>query len=157
MIQLKILICDFLKNNKEVFILVHKQIVKDKLINLEEFINDLDEYTNMNYEKLISDKKLYRFLERTIQLSLEVIFDIGNHIIIYDFSCEPESKNEIIEILASNKIIKENINDYIKLAKFYNTMIHDFKGTDPDDLLEIINNNYSNLKDILKWYVDYIF
>ena len=46
---------------------------------------------------------------------LEVIFDIGNHIIIYDFSCEPESKNEIIEILASNKIIKENIN--IKLTE----------------------------------------
>ena len=39
--------------------MVDVEVVREKLIHLEEYINDLDDYTNLKLEKLITDKILF--------------------------------------------------------------------------------------------------
>jgi len=136
--------------------LVDVEVVREKLIHLEEYINDLDDYTNLKLEKLITDKILFRFLERTLHLSVEAILDIGSHIISDERLGNPKYNSDIIEILAKNNIIKENVDSYIKMAKFRNIIVHDYAEIDPEILLSIIKNNITDLKAIFKWYRDYI-
>ncbi|MGM0603679.1 MAG: type VII toxin-antitoxin system HepT family RNase toxin [Bacillota bacterium] len=136
--------------------MVDVEIVREKLIHLEEYINDLDEYRDLEFEKLAADKILFRYLERTLHLAVESVLDIGSHIISDERLGNPKFNSEIIEILADNNIIKENADDYIRMAKFRNIIVHDYAEIDPEILLRIIKENISDLKAIFKWYRDYI-
>jgi len=136
--------------------LVDKEIVRDKIIHLEEYINDLAEYRDLKIEKLISDKILFRYLERTLHLAVDAILNIGYHIISDERLGNPVSNKETIKILAENNIIKENLDNYIKMAQFRNIIVHDYAGIDPEIMLKIINENISDLKTIFKWYKEYI-
>ncbi|WP_081374653.1 HepT-like ribonuclease domain-containing protein [Halanaerobium congolense] len=63
---------------------------------------------------------------------------------------------QFIEILAENNIIKENVESYIKMAKFRNIIVHNYAEIDPEILLMIIKENLSDLKAIFKWFKEYI-
>ena len=136
--------------------MVDKEIVREKLIHLEEYINDLDEYRDLKLEELTSDKILFRYLERTLHLAVEAILDIGYHIISDERLGNPVSNKETIKILAENNIIKKNLDNYIKMAQFRNIIVHDYADIDPEIMLKIINENISDLKTIFKWYKEYI-
>lgn len=136
--------------------MVDKEIVRDKIIHLEEYINDLAEYRDLKIEKLISDKILFRYLERTLHLAVDAILNIGYHIISDERLGNPVSNKETIKILAENNIIKENLDNYIKMAQFRNIIVHDYADIDPEIMLKIINENISDLKTIFKWYKEYI-
>jgi uncharacterized protein YutE (UPF0331/DUF86 family) len=136
--------------------MVDAEVVRNKLEHLEEYINDLEEYQDLSLEKLTGDKVLFRYLERTIHLAVESVLDIGSHIISDERLGNPKFNSEIIEILAENNIIKENVEGYIKMAKFRNIIVHDYAEIDPEILLMIIKENLSDLKAIFKWYKEYI-
>jgi len=105
--------------------LVDKEIIKDRLSLLEEYILDLEEYRDLTLEELENNKILFRYLERTLHLAIEAILDIGSHIISDERLGNPKFNSEIIKILAQNDIIKENVEDYVKMAKFRNIIVHD--------------------------------
>jgi len=136
--------------------MVDAEVVRNKLEHLEEYINDLEEYQDLSFERLTGDKVLFRYLERTIHLAVESVLDIGSHIISDERLGNPKFNSEIIEILAENEIIKENVEGYIKMAKFRNVIVHDYAEIDPEILLMIIKENLSDLKAIFKWYKEYI-
>ncbi|MGM0411455.1 MAG: type VII toxin-antitoxin system HepT family RNase toxin [Bacillota bacterium] len=136
--------------------MVDKDIVKNKLGLLEEYILDLDEYNNLTIEELENNKILFRYLERTLHLAVEAILDIGSHIISDERLGNPKFNSEIIKILAENDIIKDNIDDYIKIAKFRNIIVHDYAEIDKEILLKIVKENVADLKEIFKWYREYI-
>ena len=136
--------------------MVDAEVVRNKLEHLEEYINDLEEYQNLSLERLTGDKVLFRYLERTIHLAVESVLDIGSHIISDERLGNPKFNSEIIEILAENEIIKENVEGYIKMAKFRNIIVHDYAEIDPEILLMIIQENLSDLKAIFRWYMEYI-
>lgn len=136
--------------------MVDAELVREKLLQLEEYINDLAEYQDLNLEKLTNDKILFRYLERTLHLAVEAVLDIGSHIISDERLGNPKFNSQIIEILAENNIIKENVSNYIEMAKFRNIIVHDYAEIDPEILLMIIKENLEDLKAIFKWYRDYI-
>jgi len=136
--------------------MVDADLVREKLLQLEEYINDLAEYQNLNLEKLTNDKILFRYLERTLHLAVEAVLDIGSHIISDERLGNPKFNSQIIEILAENNIIKENVSNYIEMTKFRNIIVHDYAEIDSEILLMIIKNNLKDLKAIFKWYRDYI-
>lgn len=137
-------------------ILVDREVINNKLIDLEEYINDLSEYENLELNKYNNDKLLRRYLERTLHLAIESILDIGNHIISDKRFRNPNTNSEIIEILAENEIIKENEEKYIKMAKFRNIIVHDYAEVDGEIVVNIINNELDDLKKIFNWYKEYI-
>ena len=137
-------------------ILVDREVINNKLIDLEEYINDLSEYENLELNKYNNDKLLRRYLERTLHLAIESILDIGNHIISDERFRNPNTNSEIIEILAENEIIKENEEKYIKMAKFRNIIVHDYAEVDGEIVVNIINNELDDLKKIFNWYKEYI-
>ena len=141
---------------KEVLSMVYNQRVRDKLINLEEYINDLDEYRDLSLEELRSDKILLRYLERTLQLTLEAMLVIGYQIMSDERLGNPVSHKKAMKILADNNIIKENIDNYIKMVQFRNILVHGYTDVDHDKMLSIINNNIYDIKNIFKWYKEYI-
>jgi uncharacterized protein YutE (UPF0331/DUF86 family) len=103
--------------------MVDAEVVRNKLEHLEEYINDLEEHQDLSLERLTGDKVLFRYLERTIHLAVESVLDIGSHIISDERLGNPKFNSEIIEILAENKIIKENLSDLKAIFRWYKEYI----------------------------------
>lgn len=137
--------------------MVDQEIVKNKLSHLEEYIHDLDEYNDLKLKDLKNDKILFRYLERTLHLAVEAILDIGSHIISDERLGNPRFNTDIVKILAENNIIKENVDAYIKMAKFRNIIVHDYAEIDAEILLKIVKEDIEDLKAIFNWYKEYIF
>ena len=136
--------------------MVDKELVRNKLINLEEYINDLKEYKDVKVIEYENDKLLHRFIERTLHLAVEAILDIGSHIISDERLGSPDNNSDIIKILARHDIIKKNVDDYVKMAKFRNIIVHDYEDIKPEIILGIVKNNLDDLKAIFNWYQEYI-
>ncbi|MGM0499930.1 MAG: type VII toxin-antitoxin system HepT family RNase toxin [Bacillota bacterium] len=131
-------------------------VVRSRLNNLEEYINDLDEYREINSEKIMKDKLIFRYLTRTLYLVVDTMLDIGCYIISSERLENPNDNSQIIEILGEDNIIKENEDNYIELAEFRDSIVHDAEDIDPEVLLRIIKENLSDLKAIFRWYKEYI-
>lgn len=131
-------------------------VLRSKLENLEEYINDLDEYREIDSEKLMEDKLIFRYLTRTLYLAVDTMLDIGCYIIGSERLENPGDNSQIIKILVEDNIIKENEDNYIKLAEFRDSIVHYSEDIDPEILLMIIQENLSDLKAIFRWYQEYI-
>ena len=134
----------------------NKDVLSSKLEKLEEYINDLDEYREIDSEKIVEDKLIFRYLTRTLYLAVDTMLDIGCYFISSDRLENQNDNSQIIKILVEDNIIKENEDNYIKLAEFRDSIVYDAEDIDPEILLMIIKENLSDLKAIFRWYKEYI-
>ena len=136
--------------------MVDKEIVQNRLLKLEEYIKDLEEYQNIKSTKYKEDKLLKRFLERTLHLAIEACLDIGNHIISDERLGLVDNNADVIRVLAENDIIKAKEENYIKMAKFRNIIVHDYATLDDEIMIKVLKENLNDLKQFLIWIKEYI-
>ncbi|MFP4021013.1 MAG: DUF86 domain-containing protein [Halanaerobium sp.] len=133
-----------------------RKLQRDRLEQLQEYINDLEEYKEIEFEKLQQDKLVLRYLTRTLYLALDTILDLGCQIIVNGNSHSQPDSRQIIEIMAEENIIKKNGSNYVKLAEIRDSIANASEDIAPEILLEAIKENLDDLKTIFKWYRDYI-
>ncbi|HEY0090527.1 MAG TPA: DUF86 domain-containing protein, partial [Candidatus Lokiarchaeia archaeon] len=94
--------------------------------------------------------KIYGLAERYLQLAIEYVLDIGNHIISRLEFKKPETYQDIFVILGKNSILPLEFAEKIaKMAGFRNILVHGYLDID-----EVIV--YNHLKEDLKDFEDYI-
>nr|WP_049772665.1 DUF86 domain-containing protein [Acetohalobium arabaticum] len=119
-------------------------------------MNDLREYEDLNWVEYQNDKLLRRFIERTLHLAIESCLDIGSHIISDERLGVADTNADIMNILAENGIIKEEIDDYIKMAKFRNVIVHDYTTLEDEVIFNILTKNLEQIERLFYWFKEYI-
>lgn len=64
--------------------MVKRQIIHKRLNKLDEYLSILQEAQKYSYEEFIASPERYGSVERFLQLALEVLIDLGNHIVADD-------------------------------------------------------------------------
>lgn len=136
--------------------MVDKEIIKGRLLKLEEYINDLKEFQSLEWRKYKDDKLVRRFIERTLQLTIEACLDIGNHIIADERLGIADSNQDIMKILHKNDIIQDNLDNYIRMAKFRNVIVHDYAKLDDEVIFNILKENLEDLEKFFMTMKNYI-
>ncbi|MCK8827635.1 DUF86 domain-containing protein [Natroniella acetigena] len=136
--------------------MVDRELVRGRLLKLEEYINDLKEYEDIKFIKYKNDKLVKRFIERTLQLAIESCLDIGSHIISDERLGVANTNADIIRILVENNIIKDNADNYIKMAKFRNVIVHDYANFDDEIIFAILTRNLKDIEILFNWFKEYI-
>ena len=107
--------------------MVNTDLLKQRLILLCEYIDDLEKAAVITYEGFLQDKVARRYIERTLHLAIEACMDIGSHVIADLRLREPESNKDIFLILVENGFLaEEKKDDYRKMAGFRNVIVHDY-------------------------------
>jgi len=75
-----------------------------KLERLDEYLQHLKEIQKVNKKSFLQDYHFYGLAERYLQLTIEVLLDIGKLIILSQGFRRPENNQEIFEILREKKI-----------------------------------------------------
>jgi len=138
--------------------MVNKQIIFRLLNNIDSYINDLKEIDTVNYKEYSGDIKTQRFVERTLHIAIEAMFDIAHHIISDERLREPDSYADAFTVLQENKIITS---DFLKTAKliaqFRNKLVHYYEKIDTEMVFTIAKTkrtDFTNYTKMIKAWIN---
>jgi len=111
----------YLQKQKEVLVnmSVDKKSVQEKLDKLEQAIKLLENYKKVLREDFLVDFTINSAAQYNLVLAIEVIVDIGHHLLSELYHIHPKEYKDIIEALGEYEIVpgkfaKENV----EMAKF---------------------------------------
>ncbi len=111
--------------------------ITDKLFKLNENANFIEDIARRREKELATDPPLYYGLEHLLQISIEIIFDIGSHLLAEEFKKNPKTYQDIIlELGEAGVVDKKFAEAQSDMAKFRNKLVHDYDTIDKKKVLE---------------------
>jgi len=128
-----------------------------KLEKLDEYLGYLSEIQKVSKKQFIGDYHYFGLAERYLQLSIEIILDVGKLIILSERLRKPEDNQDIFAILAGQKIISGKLFQELSgIAGFRNILVHDYEKINREIVHQKLKENLSNFKDFKKEIVKFL-
>lgn len=127
--------------------MVDRAVIERLLVQLEEYLRDLDE-ARIHYTlaHLKENKIIRRYIERTLQVAIEACLDLAGHIISYEGFREPLDNKDCFQVLLENDIIPPELNERLKkMAQFRNVVVHDYIRVNPEIVYAIVQKNIRDI------------
>ena len=122
--------------------MVDKALVLRKLSELEEYLNQIREYSNITVSDYSKGWKTQRIVERTLQMVIETCVDIAGHIISDQGYRIPKSYADAFRVLHEENILDTKLFDTMeKIAKFRNIVVHHYDKVDPEIVVTILRKH----------------
>lgn len=119
---------------------VDKETIENKLKKLDEVINKLEQCKKASREDFMIDFRISDSTMHNLVQGIEIIVDIGNHILSEVFHVRAEEYAEVIKKLGETKIVSPDFaKENIEMARFRNLIIHAYEEID-------LNKVYQNLQ-----------
>lgn len=130
--------------------MINKQFINERLLLINSFLKELHELASLDENTFISQKRNTAACESFLRRTLEVVFDIGRHILAktghIDMSTEYKS---IAKGLAEVGVIDRELEKkLVQMAGYRNRLVHMYNLVSDSELYQIIQ---SDLKDIEKF------
>ncbi|MBE3587658.1 MAG: DUF86 domain-containing protein [Thermoanaerobacteraceae bacterium] len=127
--------------------MVDQYVLTEKLKILAEYLQDLENEKDTSFQDFCSNKRIRRYIERTLHLAAECCLDIGSHIISSERLREPLDNKDIFVVLAENAIIpREELPDLTKMAQFRNILVHNYARLDAAIIFGVLKNNLDTFR-----------
>ena len=126
------------------------EIIVNKLIKMEKYISELEEYKPQTYKKYKNDQLKRYAIERLIQLIIDLALDVNN-ILIKKSDKYPAQDyfSSFLELGDLGILSEEFAKDIAPSTGIRNRLVHEY---------EKVNDKvvYQNLDKLIKYYLDYI-
>lgn len=111
--------------------MVNKELVSRKLSQLREYLAALQDAKDITRQSYRADIRTRAFVERYLQLCIEKIIDIGNHLVSFYRWREPEGYRDLFQVLHENGVIPEGcLSTFQNMASFRNMLVHRYEQMD---------------------------
>ena len=109
------------------------------------------------YEEFTSDFKVHGAAERYLQLAIECIIDIGNHIISALQLRKPERYRDIPFILGEAGVIpQEFAGEVARMIGLRNILIHDYVRVELEKIHSFMQRRLTDFKRYMDYVIDFI-
>ncbi|NLY37919.1 MAG: DUF86 domain-containing protein [Firmicutes bacterium] len=133
----------------------------DKITDKMNFI--LDNLDKLKFLRDIPEEKFYndfRNIESAkylLQITIESMIDIANHIIARKRMGRPKTYGDSFTLLQDNKIISpEKVKVFKTMVKFRNRVVHLYQEVNPAEIYKILHNNLQDFTGYLEQIRKYI-
>ena len=118
---------------------------------IQRAVENLDKLSRIKIDDFLSDFKYYDSAKYNLQVAIEAMIDIGNHIISRLHYEPPKTYADTFEILKSHEILtKDKVDNYKLMAKFRNRIVHFYDEIGEKEIYEIIQNNLKDFEVFLQ-------
>ena len=125
--------------------------VKQKIFYMKENLNKLIELKDKPRGEFLGDFRNVDSAKYLLQISIEAMLDISNHIIARNRWEKPETNKECFEVLSKHGIIEEKyVNIYFAMAKFRNRIVHMYYDVDEVVIYETLQNNLNDIENFIE-------
>ena len=128
-----------------------------KLQKLDEYIKYLKEVQKINKNQFVEDYHFFGLAERYLQLSIEILLDVGKLLVVIKGLKRPEENQEIFSALRDEKIISEKLSgNLMGVANFRNILVHDYEKIDREIVYEKLRDNLEDFENFRKEIAGYV-
>lgn len=131
------------------------RVISKKLSLLDEYLQFLEEMKSVSLEDFLKDKRNYGSVERFLQLSIEILIDIGNCIISKNKLGTTDWYQDIAILFYENHYIDSEVKDtWIQMIKFRNLLVHEYAVINKKEVYNILQNHLSDIIKIQKIIIE---
>lgn len=124
---------------------------------LESCQRRLGELAKQGLKEFLGDEVSIDLAERNLQIGIQCLLDIGNHIIAERGFQVPESNEDIFRILGKHGVIPKDFASKIEgMAGFRNILVHDYLEIDPRKVYQNLLNALKDFDEFARYIVGYI-
>lgn len=125
--------------------MVDKTLLLRKLAELEEYVEQIKEYTNLSAEQYSREWRTQRIVERTLQMMIESCADIAGHIISDRGYRVPTSYADTFRVLYEKDILTRDLFETMeKISKFRNIIVHHYDRVAPEIVINILQRDLND-------------
>jgi uncharacterized protein YutE (UPF0331/DUF86 family) len=137
--------------------MVKKELLLSRFEKLDDYLCILEKMKRYSEQEFIEEPERYGSAERFLQLAIEVLNDIGNHIISDLNLGKVNWYSDIPRILHENKTLSDKTKEcWIKMIGCRNIIVHDYVKLDRSLIYNVIQNNLSDFTKIKKCLAQYL-
>jgi uncharacterized protein YutE (UPF0331/DUF86 family) len=137
--------------------MIDRRFIETKLSYIQAYYHELEGVLGCSDQEIKGDILKLRALERIIQLIVDEIIDINNHIIRYAQLRVPEDFQSAFLILAENKVLPEGFaRRMAPVIGLRNRLVHRYEKVDVEILLDTIRKSKDDFKQYVKHILDYL-
>jgi len=114
-------------------------IIEAKLRAIEEKLSEIESWQIISYEKLKMNSMLRNATERALQVAIDSIIDICEHILALEGISAPDTSANVVKKIIEIGIIT-NSPEYLEMIRFRNFIVHRYEKIDLEIVYAIVSN-----------------
>ncbi len=136
---------------------IDKKSINKKLNKLTESLEYLEKYKKESKEDFLIDFTVNAAAMHYMVLGIEIITDIGNHILNENYQISSDEYSEVIEKLGEYEIVPEKFaKENADMAKFRNLIIHAYDKIDMEQVYQNLQKTPDIFRKFAKYYVEFL-
>lgn len=137
--------------------MVRPEVIRKRLNRLDEYLSILHGMQKYSFKEFISDPEHYGSAERFLQLAVEALIDLGNHVIAELALGVVNWYSDIPSILAEKGYISAELKEtWIQMIGFRNTLVHDYIEIDRRIVHEVLQHRLGDLKALRQVFAQFL-
>ena len=136
---------------------MYNDVIEARLKKLEEILILLKQLRGKPKEKLQEDQITYYALERNLEVAIQCILDIGNHIISIENWRSPKDYKDILKVLGETGVLPEAFAKKImKMAGLRNILVHSYLEIDDTKIIDFLKqlDDFTQFMKHIKLYLE---
>ena len=137
--------------------MVDKEVIRKRLKRLDEHLSVLEDLRKYTLEEFIDEPERYGSTERFLHLSIEILLDMGNHVVADLQLGSVDSYRDVPRLLHTNGYIDEGTEEkWVGMVGFRNVLAHEYLDVDRKIVHEILQNRLEDLKTLQKVFAQFL-
>ena len=133
--------------------MVDKEVLQRKLQKLQEYLGEMEAYSDLTWEDYQGNKQTRRAVERLIQLIVDVAVDINTHSVIDAGGPPPDNAyDSFLKVAEMNFIPQDFAEEIAPSTGERNILVHDYEAIDDQVVFESI----PEVTKMYRQYLDYL-
>jgi uncharacterized protein YutE (UPF0331/DUF86 family) len=128
----------------------HEAICR-RLHALEAYVAELEHLAaTVSRDEFNAELSTQWMIEHGLQLAIEYVLDIGNHLVAGEQLGTPQSYREIIELLGQGGILPEDFVTRVRgMPGFRNVLVHDYLAVDPGIVWDMLHDGPAQFREFM--------
>jgi uncharacterized protein YutE (UPF0331/DUF86 family) len=111
--------------------MVDRELIQRRLERLEEYQQILERLSRYTFEEFSTDPERYGSTERFLQLSIELVDDLGNHVVSDESLGAVARATDVPRRLAEHGYLDADLADrWVAMIGFRNILVHEYMAID---------------------------
>ena len=130
--------------------MIDKEVIEKKFQELSIYLKELEKNRDIPWKDFSSSLGKQWLICHGLQLSIQIIFDVGNHILASIGENQIEDYVDIIDKLGEREIIPSEFAKTIRgMAGLRNILVHEYVDLDLKKIYEILQNRLGDFYDFM--------
>lgn len=126
---------------------VDSEKIRSKLHFVRESIRRLEDIRSRGREAFLAEPIFQSAAERNLQVGIEAMLDIANHIIAREGFAVPKTYREAMETLIREEILPASHKEvFLRMTSFRNRAVHLYDEINPEEVFAILEERLSDFE-----------